>query len=152
MTVAEGLLTALADGLRGRVAERGRAEARLADFVFREGPDTRDERPIPGADWRYFVSRTLAAAGELGTLDLLERLSSGGETLETLARDDPSGPDGGLATVDRIGGLAAAGLAGRDLETGRVGLTGLGSAVLAFAREWERRAGAPAPADDRSPR
>ncbi len=152
VTTAEGLLAALADGLRRRVAERGRAEARLADFVFREGSGGRDEPAILGADRRYFVARTLAAAGELGTLDLLERLSSGRETLETLARDAPPGLDAGLATIDRIGGLAAAGLVGRDLETGRLELTGLGSAVLAFAREWERRAGEPTPADDRGPR
>ena len=37
MSTPDGLLTALADGLRRRVTERGEAEARLADFVFREG-------------------------------------------------------------------------------------------------------------------
>lgn len=152
MTTPDGLLTALADGLRRRVAERGQAEARLADFAFREGPGGVEPPVIVGADWRYFVSRTLAAAGEPGTLDLLERLSSGEETLQTLGNDQPAGFTGGLAVVDRIGGLAAAGLAGRDLESGRVDLTGLGSAVLAFTREWERRAAEPAPADDRGPR
>jgi hypothetical protein len=149
VTTPDGVLAGLADGLRRRVSERGQAEERLADFVFREGRDGASPWAPAGADWRYFISRTLAAAGEPGTLYLLERLSSGDETLQTLARDHPAGLDGGLATVDRIGGLAAAGLAGRDLETGRVGLTGLGSAVLAFAQEWERRAAEPAPADDR---
>jgi hypothetical protein len=149
VTTSEDLLAGLADGLRRRVAERGEAEARLADFVFREGPGGTG-RPTPADDdWRYFISRTLAAAGEPGTLDLLERLSSGEETLRTLVRDQTAGLAGGLAVVDRIGGLAAAGLAGRDLETGRVGLTGLGSAVLMFAREWARLAAEPAPADDR---
>ncbi len=100
-------------------------------------------------DWRYFVSRTLAAAGEPGTLDLLERLSGGEETVATLAGAPAAGFDGGLATVDRIGGLGAAGLAGRDLESGRVSLTALGSAVLAFALEWERRAAEPGPARER---
>jgi hypothetical protein len=153
MTGSDDLVTGLADGLRRRVAERAQAEARLADFVFREETDGSDDRvPTPPRAWRYFVSRTLAAVGEPGTLDLLERLASGDETLGTLARDHPAGLDGGLATVDRIGGLAAAGLAGRDLETGRVGLTGLGSAVLAFALEWERRAADPPPAGDRGPR
>jgi hypothetical protein len=152
VTAADGLLTGLADGLRRQVAERGQAEARLADFVFREGSAGAGQRaPVP-TEWRYFISRTLAAAGELGTLDLLQRLSSGDETLETLARDHPAGLDGELATVDRIGGLAGAGLAGRDLETGRVTLTGLGSAVLAFAREWERRVAEANPSDDRGPR
>ncbi|OGO58649.1 MAG: hypothetical protein A2Z32_03110 [Chloroflexi bacterium RBG_16_69_14] len=153
MTSADALLASLADGLRRRVAERGQAEARLADFVFREGSDGSDGRaPVESRDWRYFMSRTLAAVGEPGTLDLLDRLSSGDETLRTLARDRPAGLDGGLATVDRIGGLAAAGLVGRDLETGRVGLTVLGSAVLALAQEWERRAAEPLLADDRGPR
>ena len=152
MTTSDSLLTALADGLRRRVAERGQAEARLADFVFREGAGGTDQPAIAEADWRWFVSRTLAAAGEPGTLDLLDRLAGGEETLRSLAPDQPGGPGGGLTTVDRIGGLAAAGLAARDLETGRVGLTGLGSAVLAFTREWERRAADPALADDRRPR
>lgn len=151
MTTPDNLVAALADGLRRRVAERDQAEARLADFVFREGPSSAGPPKLVEADWRYFISRTLAAAGEPGTLDLLERLSSGEETLQTLVRDKAAGVTGGLAIVDRIGGLAAAGLAGRDLETGRVGLTGLGSAVLAFAREWARLAAQPALADDRGP-
>jgi hypothetical protein len=155
VTTLDDLLAVLADGLRRRVTERGEAEARLADFAFREGTDETDgtDRPrLEAGDWRYFVSRTLAAAGEPGTLDLLERLSSDEETLGSLAGDgDPALP-GGLATIDRIGGLTAVGLARRDLETGRVGLTGLGSAVLEFAREWERRAAEPVAADDRRPR
>ncbi len=152
MTASDDLFAGLADGLRRRVAERGQAEARLADFVFREGLDDTGRRGLGEADWRYFISRTLAAAGEPGTLDLLERLSSDEETLQTLVRDHSAGLAGGLAIVDRIGGFAAAGLAGRDLETGRVTLTGLGSAVLAFARDWARRAAEPAPTDDRGPR
>jgi hypothetical protein len=152
VTTPERLLAGLADGLRRRVMERSQAEERLADFAFREQP-AGPVRPTPlGADWRYFISRTLAAAGEPGTLDLLERLSSGEETLPTLVREPSLGLAGGLATVDRIGGLAAAGLASRDLETGRVALTGLGSAVLAFAREWESRAAASALSDDRGRR
>jgi hypothetical protein len=153
MTSPDALLAGLADGLRRRVAERGQAEARLADFVFREGTDGSGQRAlVDSREWRYFMSRTLAAVGEPGTLDLLERLSSGDDTLQTLALDQPVGLDGGLATADRIGGLAAAGLAGRDLETGRVGLTVLGSAVLAFAQEWERRAAEPLLAGDRGSR
>lgn len=152
MTTSDRLLEALADGLRRRVMERGQAEERLADFAFREGPGGPAHATLVEADWRYFISRTLAAAGEPGTVDLLERLSSDEETLETLVRDHPAGLAGGLATVDRIGGLTAAGLAGRDLETGRVALTGLGSAVLALAREWEARAAKLALADDRGRR
>lgn len=152
MTTPEGLLAALADGLRRRVTERGEAEARLADFAFREGIDRTDRPALVAGDWRYFVARTLAAAGEPGTLDLLERLSSDEETLRSLVGDADPALTGGLATIDRIGGLTAVGLARRDLETGRVGLTGLGSAVLGFAREWERRAAEPVAADDRRPR
>jgi hypothetical protein len=152
VTTTDSLLTGLADGLRRRVAERGEAEARLADFVFREGSAGAGRRAPVKAEWRYFISRTLAAAGELGTLDLLERLSSGNETLQTLGRDHPEGLHDELAIVDRIGGLTGAGLAGRDLETGRVTLTGLGSAVLSLAREWERRVAEPIPADDGAPR
>lgn len=144
MTSADDLLTDLADALRRRVAERRQAEEHLAAFVFREGSD--GQRPPLDADVRHFVSRTLAAAGEPGTLDLLDRLSSGSETVPTLADEGAVGLAGGLATADRIAGLGAAGLAGRDLETGRVRLTALGSAVLALAREWERRAAVPAPA------
>jgi hypothetical protein len=153
MNGSDDLVAGLADGLRRRVAERAQAEVRLADFVSGEETVGSDgQGPVEAGEWRYFVSRTLAAVGEPGTLDLLERLASGDETLRSLARDHPAGLDGGLATVDRIGRLAAAGLAGRDLETGRVGLTGLGSAVLAFALEWERRAAGPAPVGDRGPR
>ena len=139
----DDLLAGLADGLRRRVAERGRAEERLADFVFREGSDAAARSAVMEPEgWRTFVSRTLAAAGEPGTLDLLDYLSSGDGTLATLGRDRPAGVDGGLATVDRIAGLAASGLVSRDLETGRIGLTALGSAVLAFTRAWERLAAA----------
>lgn len=153
MTTPEGLLAGMAEGLRRRVAERAQAEARLADFVFREGSDDPDVRSqVEPGDWRYFVSRTLSAAGEPGTLELLERLSGGDETLLTLARDHPAGLAGGLATIDRVGGLAAAGLAGRDLETGRVRLTGLGSALLALVLDLERRAAEPARADEQAPR
>ncbi|HEX5147454.1 MAG TPA: hypothetical protein VFW02_00135 [Candidatus Limnocylindrales bacterium] len=153
MTGADRLLADLADGLRRRIAERRHAEEGLAAFAFREGPvgaaDT-DERVPAEPDWRYFMSRTLAAAGEPGTLDLLERISSGNETVATLVAKPPAGVDGGLATADRIAGIGAAGLAGRDLETSSVRLTALGSAVLAFALEWERRAAQPEMIADRA--
>lgn len=148
MSAADGLLTGLADGLRRHVRGRAEAEARLADFAFREGAGDRPD-PILAIDWRYFVARTLAVVGESGTLDLLDRLATGEETLASLARDRAGDLDGPLAAADRIGGLAAAGLAGRDLETGRVGLTALGAAVLAFAQEWERLARAAEPTDER---
>jgi hypothetical protein len=153
VTTADSLLAALADGLRRRVAERGQAEDRLGDFVFREEPNPESSNaahlPSGEAGWRYFITRTLAAVGEPGTLDLLERLATDGETLDTLMRDASLGFTGRLATADRVGGLAAAGLAGRDLESSHIHLTALGSAVLAFALEWERRAAGGGVADQR---
>jgi hypothetical protein len=141
VTAADALLAGLADGLRRRVAERSRAEERLADFVFSEGADgPRGGALLGPADWRHFVSRTLAAAGAPGTLDLLDRLSRGDVPLDGLTADGWPGLPGSLAIVDRVGDLTAAGLVRRDLETGRVGLTDLGTAVLALAREWEHRA------------
>ena len=152
MSAPERLLSGLAGGLRRRVLDRSGAEARLADFAFREGAGGAGQPALDAAAWRYFIARTLAAAGEPGTLDLLERLSSGDATLESLARSSPGGPDAGLVTVDRIGGLAGAGLVRRDLETGRVGLTTLGSAVLALVQDWERLAAMPGQDDRRPPR
>lgn len=144
MTTADALFAGLADALRRRVAERGQAEERLGDFVFREsplaGPGSAAQPVSSGVDWRYFITRTLAAVGEPGTLDLLERLAAEGTTVDALTREASVGFAGRLATADRIGGLAAAGLAGRDLESGQVRLTPLGSAVLAFVLEWERGA------------
>jgi hypothetical protein len=143
MTATGALLDALAGGLRRRVTERGLAERRLADFVFREGSPDPGEGTTPSpADWRHFVGRTLAAAGEPGTIELLERLSGGDRPIAELAGRWEAGGGGRLASVDWIGGLASAGLVGRDLETDRVGLTDLGAAVLALVREWERRASA----------
>lgn len=142
-TAADALLDALAEGLRRRVTERGRAERRLADFVFREGSADPGEGATPSAaDWRHFVARTLAAAGEPGTIDLLERLSAGDLPIDELSGRRTAGGGDRLATIDRIGGLASAGLVGRDLETDRVGLTDLGAAVLALVRDWEGRASA----------
>jgi hypothetical protein len=148
----DDLLAGLAEGLRRRVFERARTEARLADFVFREGSEDPGRPLVEPSGWRHFVSRTLAAAGEPGTLDVLERVSLGDETLGSLANDRATGLDRGLATADRIAGLAAAGLVRRDLETGRVGLTDLGAAVLAFARAWEQRAATAAVPERSEPR
>jgi len=152
VTTADRVLADLADGLRRRLAERRQAEEQLAAFAFRERGDGASAPPAMEPEWRYFVSRTLAAVGELGTLDLLERIANGDETVATLATVRPAGVDAGLATTDRISGLGAAGLVGRDLETGAVRLTVLGSAVLALALEWERRAAQPDVVTDRGGR
>jgi hypothetical protein len=152
VTTADRMLADLADGLRRRIAERRQAEEGLAAFAFREGGDGAGAPSAVDAGWRYFVSRTLAASGEPGTLDLLERIANGDETVATLTARRFAGAEGGLATADRISGLGAAGLAGRDLETGAVRLTALGSAVLALALEWERLAGEPMTVADQGDR
>ena len=141
MTTAEQVLDGLADALRRRIVDRRQAEEQLAAFAFREHGGAAGVPMTAQGDWRYFVSRTLAAAGELGTLDLLERIATGHETVASLAVVHPAASGGGLIITDRIGGLSASGLVGRDLETGAVRLTALGSALLAFALELERRAG-----------
>jgi hypothetical protein len=83
---------------------------------------------------------------------VLDRISRDDQTLGALADDVTAGLDGGLATADRVAGLASAGLVRRDLETGRIGLTDLGSSVLAFAQAWEQRAATAAVPGSREPR
>ena len=144
MSRSDELVDALASGLRRRVAERRRAAERLADFVFREeAAAAPDRRPaVSRADWRWFVARTLAAAGDPAVIGLLEELAAGERTMTELAvRGGLTGGDG-LAMTDWIGELAAAGLVGHELASDRVALTELGQAVLALVREWEDRAAA----------
>jgi hypothetical protein len=157
MTAAEALLDTIADGLRRWVAERRRSEERLADFVFDERTPGRDpDRPAAPVDWRYYVTRTLALAGDPAVVGLLEGLADGDRSLAELA--EPTGSastraTGRLALVDWIGQLSAAGLVARELGTDRVGLTALGTALLDLVHECERRAaildGAPTLGDTR---
>ncbi len=151
MSAADDTLEALAAGLRRRVDEQRRAEERLADFAFSEtgaaqpsGRATTTAPPAPVTAWRYYVARTLHAAGEPGTLQLLERLRGGGPvTIAELAADDAGVGDrvaGDRAAVaDVIGGLAVVGFVTRDLETNRVALAPLGFAVLGIVDALEHR-------------
>jgi hypothetical protein len=143
MSDRDELVDALAVGLRQRVLEQRRAAERLADFAFTEGPLERDRGATDGpTDWRYFVTRTLAAAGQPATIALLEALADGDRPLAELAGPGDAGARDPLALADRVGGLSAAGLVDRELVSDRVALTGLGRAVLELVREWETRAAA----------
>ncbi|MFZ5853456.1 MAG: hypothetical protein ACOYXS_02990 [Chloroflexota bacterium] len=158
----DALLEALAAGLRRRVAEQRRAEARLADFAFREaepsaGPAaappsaaSRSAAPAGTTAWRYYLLRTLRSAGEAETLALLEMLRDGPRPIAGLAVPSAAAPWAGdrVAGADWIGGLAAAGLVSRELETDRVALAPLGSALLDLVVELERRLNADPPADE----
>jgi hypothetical protein len=150
MSTSDALLDALAAGLRRRVLERRRAAERLADFVFTEGAAVPDRgASVASDDWRYFVARTLASAGDPATIGLLEELADGDRPMAELAEPRSATLVGRLAMSDWIGGLASAGLVGHELASDRVALTELGGAVLALVREWERRAAAGADGADR---
>jgi hypothetical protein len=143
MSTSDELLDALAAGLRRRVVERRRSAQRLADFVFTEGAAGPDRGPTTApTDWRYFVARTLASAGDPTTIGLLEELAGGERSVAELAERWSATNGDRLAMADWIGGLASAGLVGHELASDRVALTELGGAVLALVREWERRAAA----------
>lgn len=143
MSASDALLDALGAGLRRRVLERRRAAERLADFVFTEGAAGPDRgQGITPTDWRYFVARTLASAGDPATLALLEELAGGDRPVAELAERRGATFGDRLAVADWIGGLASAGLVGHELASDRVSLTELGQAVLALVREWEHRASA----------
>ena len=82
----------------------------------------------------------------LGTLDdpdalrILEALRTGRRSPDALARIvEPAAPDP-VAAADRVARLAAAGLVGRDLETGQVTLAPLGESILDLVAEVARRA------------
>jgi hypothetical protein len=150
MSGSDALLDALGAGLRGRVLERVRTAERLADFVFTEGVAGPDREPsVASTDWRYFVARTLASAGDPATIGLLEELAGGDRPMTELAERRSATLGGRLAVSDWIGGLVSAGLVGHELTSDRVALTGLGRAVLDLVWEWERRAITGADAADR---
>ncbi len=139
------LLDALAASLRARVTERRRAEARLAGFVFdeRSGPAATPVAELGSVDWRYHAVRSLQAALDPEAVSLLSRLRGGPLGLSRLAR--LMGTSDLAAAAERVGGLASAGLVGRELETERVSLAPLGGAVLELLDELARRAGAGGP-------
>jgi hypothetical protein len=138
---ADALLEALAAGLRRRADEQRRAEERLAGFAFQESPRAPaagSAAPPTGPAWRYHVGRALRTAGDLETLALLETLRLGPLTLDELAAG-PHAVGDRLAVADWIGALSAAGFATRELETGRVTLAPLGSAILDLVVDLEAR-------------
>lgn len=144
---ADALLERLATAVRTRVGSRQAAEMRLASFAFHEQPASgrtawtagADEAPV---DLRYFVLRALGALGDPDTVRVLDALRGDDRPLEELmGMIEPAVLDR-LAAGDRVGGLASAGLVGRELETDRVSLTPLGQALLDLVADLERRAGA----------
>jgi hypothetical protein len=135
----------LAAALRAHLDARRRAEVQLASFAFTEQPSpaTRDEAGPDPADLRWFLARVLRAAGEPGTLRLLEALRAGPVSIDAARDLDPAAP-GRLGVVERIGDLAAAGLVARELGRDEVSLAPLGVAVLDLVSEIERCAAADA--------
>jgi hypothetical protein len=130
----------LAAALRAHVDARRRAEEQLAAFAFTERPSSaagNDAEPDP-VDWRWFVAGTLHAAGQSGTLRLLEALRDGPLSIADAARDLDPARRGRLALVEQVGALAAAGLVARELARDEVSLAPLGASVLDLVTEIER--------------
>jgi hypothetical protein len=130
-------LQGIADGLRHRVTELAQAEEQLARFAFSEatgGP----ERGAGEPPWRHFAERALGVAGDRDAVGLLERLNKEGPatvaTLGVWLEVDR------LAVIDRLNHLMHVGCVSRDLESDRVGVTGLGQALVALVDEISRRA------------
>lgn len=144
---ADALLERFATAIRTRVGARQAAEMQLASFAFSERPTSdragwtavADEAPV---EWRYFVLRALGALGDPDTVRVLDALRGEDRPLaELMGAIEPAVRDR-LAAGDRVGGLASAGLVGRELESDRVSLTPLGEALLDLVAVLERRAGA----------
>lgn len=139
----DAVLDRVAAAIRGRVDARRATETQLGAFAFREGraiTDRDDPDDSGPADWRYFVTRALAAVAEPDAFAILEALRGDGLPVASLERlVSPLGRDR-LAAADRIGDLAAAGLVGRELESDIVALTPLGDALLGLVDELSTRA------------
>jgi hypothetical protein len=131
---AEGLLAAVAATLGRRVREQRGAEERLAAFAFHETTAAAgvSEAADEAIDWDHYLARTLRSAGEPGVLALLRRLRDGERRLAELGADR-------LATADRVGALATAGLVAREFDGDRVSLAPLGEALLALVEALEVR-------------
>jgi hypothetical protein len=131
----EAAVELIARGLRARADQIMKAEEQFDAFAWKEGgaePGAADDAGslVP------FLVRVFRLALEDGNLALLTRLARDGdaglgELIET--------GGGRLATVDRVSALTQAGLVGRDLETDRVGVTGLGQGVVELLDELGRR-------------
>ncbi|GAC1662791.1 MAG: hypothetical protein NVS9B8_00660 [Candidatus Limnocylindrales bacterium] len=141
---ADALLERRAEAVRMRVAGRRAAEARLASFAFAErAPSDRSRWPSPGPDdspdLGYFIRCALGALGDPDTVRILYALRAEDQALAALMGVVAPAIRDRLVASDRIGGLASAGLVGRDLESDRVALTPLGMALLDLVAELERR-------------
>ncbi len=141
---ADAVLDRVAAAVRGRVDARRAAEMKLSAFAFREEGREISEREQThddgSADWRHFTTRALAAVAEPDAVAILEAVRGDGQPLASLEDLVSSQARDRLATADRIGELAAAGLVGRELESGIVALTPLGEALLGLIDEIATRA------------
>lgn len=145
---ADALLERLAEAVRMRVAGRLAAETRLASFAFAERAAADrsgwpSEGPVDPPDLGYFVRCALGALGDPDTVRILDALRSDDRPLGALMAAIAPAIRDRLVASDRIGGLASAGLVGRDLESDRVALTPLGMALLDLVADLERRAQVP---------
>lgn len=127
---AEAPVEAIARGLARRMAQVRKAEKHLAAFAWREGATEaegagQEAEPDPGTAWVLRVLRTASEGDNHRMLRAIPRAGDG--TVSALAMALGCGR---TDAVDRVSGLAQAGLVGRDLETDRVGLTELGQGVL----------------------
>lgn len=142
---ADELIGRLAGALRARVEAQRRAEDRLASFAFTEEPATGRSDPLgwggrATVDWSYFATGALRIVGEPGTLRLLGLLRGNGLPLDELAPLIGSGEPDRLAVADRVGALTSGGLVVRELESDRITLTPLGTALLDLVDMIARRA------------
>ncbi|MFQ5537387.1 MAG: hypothetical protein ACE5GJ_08030 [Gemmatimonadota bacterium] len=119
-------------GLRRRWGEVRAAEEQLASFAWTEDATEEGTEGSEG-DLRPFVRRVLHTATEGSSFQVLEHLWREGHT--TLKGLEAVVGGGRTAVADRIGALQQAGLVGRDLEHGRVGLTLLGESVVRLVEE-----------------
>jgi hypothetical protein len=144
--VSAAAVDRLASALRAHVDARRHAEAQLAAFAFSEhpAPAARGAAAPGPAGRRWFVARALRAAGEPGTLSVLEALRAGPLSLDLAGRELDPADHGRLPLVEQVGELAAAGLVARELGRDELSLTPLGAAVLDLVMEIERLAWADA--------
>ncbi len=134
MTTAspEGPLRTIALGLRRRAEEVRRAEEQFLAFAWREDEGSGEADTAAGGDLAPFALRALHVATEEASFRVQAHLADTGDgTVRALAAVLGVSR---LAAVDRVSALTQAGLAGRDLESDRVGITMLGRGVVELVR------------------
>jgi len=134
MTVAspEGPLRTIALGLLRRAEEVRRAEEQFLAFAWREDERSGEADAAAGEELTPVALRALHVATEEASFRVLAHLVDEGDgTVRALAAVLGVSR---LAAVDRISALTQAGLAGRDLESDRVGVTALGRGVVDLVR------------------